>query len=102
MIEEQQGPPRSDHDGDRYLYDYFKYLTSIGLLSMGALFIFLGMETAKGVPDLLKAAAAVGHHPSTCTSRLGPPRCAELASASNSPFVPPVDRWKLQQTQGDV
>ena len=59
MIEEQQGPPRGDHDGDHYLYDFFKYLTSIALLSMGALFTFLGMDTAKGVPDLLKAAAAV-------------------------------------------
>ncbi|HEX8623102.1 MAG TPA: hypothetical protein VF718_14130 [Allosphingosinicella sp.] len=59
MIDEQEGQPRGDPDGDHYLYDFFKYLTSVALLSMGALFTFLGMDTAKGVPDLLKAAAAV-------------------------------------------
>ncbi|HEX8467163.1 MAG TPA: hypothetical protein VF620_05110 [Allosphingosinicella sp.] len=59
MIDEQEGPPRSDHDGDHYLYDFFKYLTSVALLSLGAVFTFLGMETAKGVPILMKAAAIV-------------------------------------------
>ncbi|HEX8226120.1 MAG TPA: hypothetical protein VF605_20135 [Allosphingosinicella sp.] len=59
MIEEQEAPPRGDHDGDHYLYDFFKYLTSVSLLSLGAVFTFLGMETAKGVPILMKAAAIV-------------------------------------------
>ena len=59
MIEEQEGPPRGVHDGDHYLYDFFKYLTSVSLLSLGALFTFLGMETAKGVPELAKAAAVL-------------------------------------------
>jgi hypothetical protein len=59
MIEEHEGPARSDHDGDHYLYDFFKYLTSVALLSLGAVFTFLGMETAKGGPMLMKAAAIV-------------------------------------------
>ena len=59
MIEDEEGPIRGDHDGDHYLYDFFKYLTSVALLSLGAVFTFLGMETAKGVPPLMKAAAIV-------------------------------------------
>ncbi|HEX8308188.1 MAG TPA: hypothetical protein VF645_07190 [Allosphingosinicella sp.] len=59
MIEDQEGPARSDQDGDHYLYDFFKYLTSVALLSLGAVFTFLGMETAKGVPIVMKAAAIV-------------------------------------------
>ena len=51
MIEDEDGS-RPDRDGDGYLYDFFKYMTSISLLSLGALFTFLGMETAEGVPDV--------------------------------------------------
>ena len=46
-------------DGDEYLYDYFKYLTSVSLVSLGALFTFLQMKNVSGVPSLLIAAAAV-------------------------------------------
>jgi hypothetical protein len=60
MIEEE-GPRQPDyhHDGDGYLYDFFKYMTSISLLSLGALFTFLQMETISGVPPLAIASSVV-------------------------------------------
>lgn len=57
MIDEER-PASVDHDGDGYLYDFFKYLTSLSLISFGGLFTFLQTKQAAGVPDLAKAAAA--------------------------------------------
>jgi hypothetical protein len=59
MSDEHDFRPKGELDGDGYVYDFFKYLTSVSLLSLGALFTFLGMDTAAGVPDLIKSAAAV-------------------------------------------
>ena len=42
MIEEEDKPPASgDHDRDMVLYDFFKYMTSLVLLTLGGLLIVM-------------------------------------------------------------
>jgi hypothetical protein len=55
------GDPRQGQerpaDGDSYLYDFFKYLTSVSLVSLGAIFTFVEMDKIKGVSDFAIGAA---------------------------------------------
>ncbi|MGA9582225.1 MAG: hypothetical protein WBR13_09685 [Allosphingosinicella sp.] len=52
MTDEDEGPAlrRADRDGDEYLYDFFKYMTSVSLLTLGGVLTVAQMAG----PDELK------------------------------------------------
>jgi len=43
MIDEEQGPAAQSH-GDAYLYDFFKYMTSVSLLTLGGVLTVSQMD----------------------------------------------------------
>jgi hypothetical protein len=77
----------SDREGDGYLYDFFKYLTSVSLVSMGGLFTFLQMEEAAEVPPIVKAITVVILGFSAATAFMGAHRFVQLRSTGQ-----PIDR----------
>jgi hypothetical protein len=60
MIGEEEKIPnaRDEGPGDAYLYDYFKYLTSVSLITLGAVFTLSQTKGAEGVPEAFIAGAA--------------------------------------------
>ena len=62
MIDEQERlPSRHEMDGDGYLYDYFKYLTSLPLITLGGILTISQMSRAEPVdkPSLLLIVATL-------------------------------------------
>jgi hypothetical protein len=62
MIDEQERlPSKHEMDGDGYLYDYFKYLTSLSLITLGGILTVSQMSRAEPVdkPSLLLMVAVL-------------------------------------------
>jgi hypothetical protein len=62
MIDEQERlTKRQEMDGDGFLYDYFKYLTSLSLITLGGILTVVQMNRAEPVdkPSLLVIVAAL-------------------------------------------
>lgn len=63
MIDEEEGPklpaPGADHDGELLLYDFFKHLTSLVLLTLGGLLIVVKDFDPKDVKPIFVVAAII-------------------------------------------
>jgi hypothetical protein len=63
MIEEEEGPrlpaPSDQHDGELLLYDFFKHLTGLVLLTLGGLLIVIKDFDPKDVKPFFVIAAIV-------------------------------------------
>nr|WP_295370789.1 hypothetical protein [uncultured Sphingosinicella sp.] len=83
-----EGEPRNGQerpgDGDSYLYDFFKYLTSVSLVSLGAIFTFLQMEKISGVSDLAVAGAVVSLGLSAFMAFMGAERLVSAKAAGRA------------------
>jgi hypothetical protein len=125
MTDEDDGVPGQLHqgDGDLLLYDFFKHLTSLALLTLGGVLIVLKDVDPKDVKPImviidiavvsLSGILAFSGSSEIVKARytgVAPGRSLEFLrraapgtlSASNSPWASRVDRGTLKQAQGDV